>query len=136
MTVRISSFTSLTPNKPNLYVMLIGNVLGRLPVVPVGAGTIPHCLQNAFQGDSFGHQTGGWKRLPDVGCQLVGNGMVPRHGFKSGNMFKPSFGKSMTSLSLLFLIIYYYFPIIIILFPIFVSPFFTLIQILAIPKWS
>ena len=52
MTVRISSFTSLTPNKPILYVLLIENVLGKLPVVPVGAGTMPHCLQNAFQGDS------------------------------------------------------------------------------------
>ena len=66
MTVRISSFTSLTPKKPIFYVLLIENVLGKLPADPVGAGTIPHCLQNAFQGDSFRQQTGGWKRLPDV----------------------------------------------------------------------
>ena len=45
MTVRISSFTSLTPNKPILYVLLIENVLEKLPADPVGAGTIPHCLQ-------------------------------------------------------------------------------------------
>ena len=57
MTVRISSFTSLTPNKPILYDLLIENIIGKLPVVPVGAGTIPHCLQNAFQGDSFRQQT-------------------------------------------------------------------------------
>ena len=45
MTVRISSFTSLTPKKPIFYVLLIENVLGKLPADPVGAGTIPHCLQ-------------------------------------------------------------------------------------------
>ena len=41
MTVRIISFTSLTPNKRILYVLLIENVLGMLPVDPVGGGTIP-----------------------------------------------------------------------------------------------
>ena len=65
MTVRISSFTSLTPSKPILYVLLIENVLGKLSADPAGAGTIPHCLQKCIQGDSFGQQTGGWKRLPD-----------------------------------------------------------------------
>ena len=112
MTVRISFFTRLTPNKPILYVLLIENVLGKLPVDPVGAGTVPHCLQNAFQGDSFVQQTRGWKRLPDVVCQLVGNGIVPRHVFKSGNMFKLTFGNTITSLRLLCFIIYYYFAII------------------------
>ena len=48
MTVRISSFTSLTPSKPILYVLLIENVLGKLPADPVGAGTIPHCLQKCI----------------------------------------------------------------------------------------
>ena len=42
MTVRISSFTSLTPSKPILYVLLIENVTGKLSTDPVGAGTISH----------------------------------------------------------------------------------------------
>ena len=145
MTVRISSFTSLTPNKPILYVLLIENVLGKLPVVPVGAGTIPHCLQNALQGDSFSQQTRGWTRLPDVILQLVVNGMVPRHEFKYGNMLKQSFGNTMICLSLLFLIIYYYFTIILLLFYyyftiilllFFFPPFLVRVRIPAIPKWS
>ena len=49
-------------------------------------------------------------------CQLVGNGMVPRHVLKSSNMFKLSFGNTVTSLLLLFLIIYYYFTTISLLF--------------------
>ena len=40
MIVRISSFTSLTPKKPIFYVLLIENVLGKLPADPVGAGTV------------------------------------------------------------------------------------------------
>ena len=48
MTVKISSFTSWNPSKPILYVLLIENVLGKLCADPVGAGTIPHYLQNAF----------------------------------------------------------------------------------------
>ena len=68
MTVRIRSFTSLTLQETNPLCPAdrIENVLGKLPVYPEGAGTIPHCLQNAFQGNSFGQQTGGWTRLPDV----------------------------------------------------------------------
>ena len=50
MTARISSFTSLTPNKPILYVLLIENVLEKLPADPVGAGTISqaYCLQKCI----------------------------------------------------------------------------------------
>ena len=66
MTVIISSFTSLTPNKPILYVLLIENVLEKLPADPFGSGTIPNFLQNAFQGVSFRQQTRGWERPPDV----------------------------------------------------------------------
>jgi hypothetical protein len=36
--------------KPVLYVIMIQNILGKLPVVPVGdMGTIPHHLSNAFR---------------------------------------------------------------------------------------
>ena len=41
-----------------------------------------------------GQQSGGWGWLPDVVCQLVGNGMVPRHVMKSGDTCKPSIGHS------------------------------------------
>ncbi len=35
--------------KPILYVIPIQNILGKLPVVPVGdTGTIPHSMRNAF----------------------------------------------------------------------------------------
>lgn len=41
----------LDHRKPILYVLPIENILGRLPVVPVGdTGTIPHGMRNAFEG--------------------------------------------------------------------------------------
>ena len=40
MTVRISSFTNLTPSKPILYVLLIENVIGKLSTDPVGAASL------------------------------------------------------------------------------------------------
>ncbi len=37
--------------KPILYVVPIQNILGKLPLVPVGdTGTIPHSMRNAFSG--------------------------------------------------------------------------------------
>jgi hypothetical protein len=36
--------------KPILYVIPIQSVLGKLPLVPVGTGTIPHSMRNAFSG--------------------------------------------------------------------------------------
>ena len=137
MTVRISSFTSSTPSKPILYVLLIGNVTGKLSTDPVGAGTIPHCLQKMHF-----EVTASDSRLEDgKGCLTTWvNGMILRHVFKSGNMFKPSFGNKMTCLSLLFLIIsllfHYYFTIISLLFIIIIPPFFARVRIPAIPKWS
>ena len=137
MTVRISSFTSLTPSKPILYVLLIENVLGKLSTDAVGAGTIPHCLQKCILRRQL--RTANW-RMEKAAWQLVVNGMVLRHVLKSGNMFKPSFGNKMTCLSLLFLIIsllfHYYFTIISLLFFIIIPPFFARVRIPAIPKWS
>lgn len=41
----------LDHKKPILYVLPIENILGRLPVVPVGdTGTIPHGMRHAFPG--------------------------------------------------------------------------------------
>ena len=41
----------LDHRKPVLYVIPIENILGKLPVVPVGdTGTIPHHLRNLFPG--------------------------------------------------------------------------------------
>ena len=59
MTVRISSFTSLTTSKPILYVLLIENVLGNLPVVPVG---VAKCISRR----QLRTADWGWTRLPDV----------------------------------------------------------------------
>ncbi len=51
-----------------LYVVPIQNILGKLPLVPVGdTGTIPHCRVEA----------GRRRWMQDVVCQLVGIGMVP-----------------------------------------------------------
>ena len=37
--------------KPILYVVPIQNILGKLPLVPVGdTGTIPHSMRNTFPG--------------------------------------------------------------------------------------
>ena len=114
MTVRISSFTSLTPSKPTLYVLLIENVTGKLSTDPVGAGTIPHCSQKCIL--RWQLRTADW-RMEKAAWQLVVNGMVLRHVFKSGNMFMPSFGNKkdllVTTISDYFTIIsllfHYYF---------------------------
>ncbi len=53
---------------PILYVVPIQNILGKLPLVPVGdTGTIPHCRVEA----------GRRRWMQDLVCQLVGIGMVP-----------------------------------------------------------
>ena len=49
----------LDHRKPVLYVIPIQNILGKLPVVPVGdTGTIPHHLRNVFPGAPGNRRTG------------------------------------------------------------------------------
>jgi hypothetical protein len=55
----------------------IQNIVGKLPVVPIGdTGTIPHHLLNLFSRSAKRLQAGCLLWMPDVVCQLVGIGMV------------------------------------------------------------
>jgi hypothetical protein len=52
--------------KPVLYVILIQNILGKLPVVPVyDTGTFPHHLHNFFPDAPGDHKQGAGD-----GCQM------------------------------------------------------------------
>ena len=109
MAVRISSFTSLTPSKPILYVLLIENVLGKLHADPVGAGTIPHCLQKMHF-----KVTASDSRLENGRGYLTTCGQWDDHNYY---------------FTIILLLFHYNF---IIIFP----PFFARVRIPAIPKWS
>ena len=52
---------------------------GKLPVVSAGyTGIISYySLATAFSGAYFDSRNGDWRWLPDVVCELVGNGTVP-----------------------------------------------------------
>ena len=88
----------LDPKNPIFYVLPSENILGKLPVVPVGdTGTVPHCLRNACRwafGDSRPGDGKGCPMCLECGCKLVDNGMVPRYVMKSGETFQQSFGQS------------------------------------------
>ena len=62
--------------KPILYVIPIQNILGKLPVVPVGdTGTIPHHLLNFFPGaPGVGPATASRVLAMDAGCGLSTRG--------------------------------------------------------------
>ena len=55
----------LDPTRPILLVLPIDNILGKLPVVPVGdTGTIPHCLQNVCRSADGDSRPGDGKGCP------------------------------------------------------------------------
>ena len=104
----------LDHRKPVLYVIPIQNILGKLPVAPVGdTGTIPHHLRNVFPGAPG-------DRRPGAGCGLSTRGLLvgpvicnegerkKLHGesFHQSKHFVPGQCASISLLLLLFLIIF------------------------------
>ena len=58
----------LDHKKPILYVLPIENILGKLPVVPVGdTGTIPFRLRKHFEGTGASADP---QNRPGTGCQM------------------------------------------------------------------
>ena len=66
--------------KPILYVVPIQNILGKLPLVPVGdTGTIPHSMRNAFSGAPGDHRPGAGD-----GCRSIAGCGSSTHGHWDG----------------------------------------------------